>query len=100
MDEKESNYICGVEFFRLPNRASLDVEYYFECIAALKPLFESDTFKAAILRFYIYYIIVPDDNGVCLSLVYDTTDPVKVQAIIGEFVEKNVDRVIIFESSW
>lgn len=100
MESESLKFICGVEFFRLPDRASLDVPHYYECLKALRPLLDGDAFKAAVLRFYINYITVPDDNGSCLRLVYDTVDPAKIQDIIRAFAEGNRSKIAIFDSAW
>ncbi|MGD1156451.1 MAG: hypothetical protein ABSA41_11540 [Terriglobia bacterium] len=96
-----AKYKNSSEFFRFPGLATLDPDAYFRCLDVLRRLFDDPDFKTSTSRFYFNYITnLKDDYLNSLRLVYDAIDPPKAQAAIRAFVEKNKDRIAIFESAW
>lgn len=91
----------GIEFFRLSDLRTLNVDRYFDCLDLMRSLFEDPRFKNSTPGFYINYITNKresgNDGGNSVRLTYFTIDAAETIMTIKDFEKNNSDKIRIYE---
>jgi len=86
----------GVIFLRFSDLKGLDVNRYFDCLRAVKPLLESSDFTDSTPGFYINYI-TNSEGGNSVRLTYFTENEAKTKNAIEDFLNAN-SKIVLFSS--
>lgn len=86
----------GVIFFRFSDLKGLDVNKYFDCLRAVKPLLESSDFTDSTPSFYINYI-TNSEGGNSVRLTYFTENETETKKAIEDFLNEN-SKIVLFPS--